>query len=89
MEKNIVGIKPHGTLYTRSVHTTIDTLIELFKDFLDEELFPKDAQPLRLMLKPGTKQIGILCTSEEWKDTGRSTMQEIPIKFELKRIHSV
>ena len=88
MEKKIEGIKPHGTLHERSVHTTIDTLVELFKDFLDESIFPRDAQPVQLMLKPGTKQLGILCTSKEWKNEGNSNIQEIPISFNIKRIYS-
>ena len=89
MPKEISSIDPSGELYERSVHTTIDSLMEILKDFLDEELFPRDAIPLQLMVKPGTKQIGILCSSDVWKDTGNSEMQEIPISFTLKRIYKV
>lgn len=89
MPKQVEYINPHGTLYERSVYTTIDTLINLFKDFLDEAIFPKDAVPLQLMIKPGTKEIGIVCKSKDWKPTGNSEMQELPISFKLKRIHKV
>jgi len=89
MAKNIEGIKPEGTLTERSVHTTIDSLLAIFKDFLDADTFPRDAEIKQLMLKPGTKQLGFLCTSEEWEDTGNSALQELPISFKLKRIYKV
>lgn len=35
------------------VVTTIDTLAELFKDYMDPEDLPRTAQPMKLMIKPG------------------------------------
>jgi hypothetical protein len=89
MPKKVESIKPHGELHERTVNTTIDTIMNLLKDFLDEDIFPKDAQPLQLMIKPGTKELGIMCTSEQWDDTGNDSIKELPVSFNMKRIHKV
>lgn len=73
----------------RRVIITIDTLIELFKDFLPDEDIPDDIQPLKLYLKPGTRKVGILCCSKEWTDPPGGSLVELPISFELRRIYSV
>ena len=73
----------------RRIIITIDTLIELFKDFLPTEDMPDDVQPLKLYLKPGTRKIGILCCSSKWKEAPSSALVELPVKFELRRIYTV
>jgi len=62
----------------------IDSILNLFKDYLTEEYIPADAMPLKFMLRPTDMgKLGILIYSDSLAEG-----PPIPITFELKRMYS-
>jgi len=69
----------------RFVIVTIDTIVELLKDYCGQDI-PADAMPLRLLLRPEEKgRLAIELTSHEFKPDSPSLV----VNFRSKRIHAV
>lgn len=66
---------------------TVDTLSELLHDYIgNEDDFPADAQPIRLMHKPGEKgKLALEIMSENIKPGA----PPLEVSFKLKRVYSV
>lgn len=72
---------------TRICIVTIDTLAELFKDYVNNpDDIPLDTMPVKLMLKP-TEQ-GKLAI-EMFSDSYKGTELPLNIHFDIRRIYSV
>ena len=70
----------------RRVLITIDTISELFKDYLTEEDLPADAMPIKLMLKPTEAgKLGILMVSDSFPENAPPYL----VKFDIKKVYSV
>lgn len=87
VSKNIpiigAGERVQGTRRDRMIITTIDDVMNLFKDYCKGYL-PDDAVPLTLQINPlQPGKMAILTESDNW-DT---TAEEINVRFELKRIY--
>lgn len=70
----------------RMVIITIDTLVELFKDYLGPEQLPTNAQPVAMLINPKEKgKIMIIVDSDDiLQDVG-----PLRIDFHLKRFFGV
>lgn len=69
----------------RRVLVDIDSILNLFKDYLTEEYIPADAMPIKFMLNRAEKgKLGIVITSDSLQ-----AGPPIPITFTMKRIYSV
>lgn len=69
----------------RQVITTIDSVVELFKDYCGEEDVPVDTRAVKLLLNPGSKKIAILAESDSWG----TDLSPLEMKFELRRFYGV
>lgn len=71
---------------SRRILVSIDTIAELFRDYLTEEDLPKDAMPIKLMLKPSEAgKLGLLMVSDSIPEGA----QPYQIKFDVKKVYSV
>ena len=69
----------------RFVIVTIDTIVELFKDYCGEDI-PADAMPIRLLVRPEEKgRLAIELVSDSFKPDSPSLV----VNFRNKRIHAV
>lgn len=66
----------------RTVVTTIDTVLEIFKDYLGPENVPQDAKATRILWNPQTRRVRIVAESAEWK-AGLAPLQ---VRFDVKRV---
>lgn len=62
---------------------TIDTISELFKDYLTEEDLPSDAQPLKLVLNPANKLLGLEMEAPSWAEG----LAPLRVAFDIKRVY--
>jgi hypothetical protein len=69
----------------RMVILSIDTICNLFKDYVGLVGFPQDGKPVKFMLNPQERKLGLVVESEEW--TGPQKPEEI--KFDLRRVFSI
>lgn len=69
----------------RTVVTTVNTLLEIFKDYLGPENVPEDARVVKILMHPQTRRVRLVAESEEWSQ-GRPVLG---VKFDLKRVFSV
>lgn len=70
----------------RFVVLTIDTIGELFKDYVGPEELPWDARPVKLMFKPTEQgKMALVMESSYWTEG----MPDININFDIKRIYGV
>lgn len=71
---------------TRRVILTIDTIMDLFKDYATEEDIPADAMPIKLLFKPTDQgRLAIEATSESWT----KELPPIQLHFDLRKVYSV
>ena len=69
----------------RYVVVTIDTIVELLKDYCGEDI-PTDAMPLRLLLRPEEKgRLAIELISDSFKPDSPSLV----VNFRNKRVFAV
>jgi hypothetical protein len=64
----------------------IETLCNLFKDYVGQVGFPQDAMPVKMMLNPGERKIALLVESEELP-SGEPRQEEV--KFDIRRFFPV
>ncbi len=70
----------------RSVVVTVDTLVEVLKDYLGEENLPADAQAVRLLVNRKEQgKVGLVVASEQLA-TGLPALQA---HFDIRRVYSV
>ena len=70
----------------RRILITIDTLAELFKDYLTPEDLPADAMPVKLMLKPSEAgKLGVLMVSDSFPENAAPYY----LNFNIKKVYSV
>jgi hypothetical protein len=71
---------------TRRVILTIDTIMDIFKDYATENDIPITAMPLKLLFKPTDRgRLAIEAVSDEWaKD-----LPPLQLNFDLRKIYSV
>jgi hypothetical protein len=70
----------------RYVVLTIDTIGELFKDYVGPEELPWDAKPLKLIFKPTEMgRLALIMDSAYWTEG----MPDININFDIKRVYGV
>lgn len=70
----------------RRILITIDTISELFKDYLNPEDLPADAMPIKLQLnKNEAGKLAILMTSDEFPENA----QPYHVRFDIKKVYSV
>lgn len=68
----------------RRILVDIDSILNLFKDYLTEEYIPADAMPLKFMIRPTEQgKLGILIISDQLKEG-----PPIPVTFALKRVYA-
>lgn len=70
----------------RRILITIDTIAELFKDYLTEEDLPADAMPVKMLLKKNEAgKLAILMVSDSFPE------QAAPyyVRFDIKKVYSV
>lgn len=71
---------------TRSIILTIDTICELFKDYLDPEDLPANAQPTKMLLNPAEKgKIAIEFFDLSWPEG----LEPLQVNFHIKRLYGV
>lgn len=70
----------------RYVVLTIDTISELFKDYLSPEDLPENAVPVKLLFKP-TEQgaMALEMFSLDWKEG----LGPLKVTFDIKRVYGV
>lgn len=71
----------------RHIILTIDTISELFKDYIDnEDDLPADAQPVRMLIQPAENgKLAIEFQSDHLKPGSNP----LSVSFQLKRMYSV
>lgn len=70
----------------RHVVVTIDTIAELFKDYLSEADLPTNAVPMKLLFKPGEKgKLALEMFSLDWQDG----LPPLAVNFDIKRVYGV
>lgn len=70
----------------RMLLTSIDTIMELFKDYCSQEDLPDDAMPITLLFNKNEKgRFCIVAVSDDWQQD----LPPLEVKFDLKRIYSV
>jgi len=70
----------------RDIVVTIDTLMDLFRDYIGDNEIPMDARPIKLMFNPGERRkLAIMAESDEW----REGMGPLVVAFDIKRIYGV
>lgn len=73
-------------MQSRRVLITIDTILELLKNYCGSEDIPTDATPLKLMVNPKERnKVALVAESAAWPQ-GAAPLQ---INFQIKRIYSV
>lgn len=71
---------------TRGVILTIDTIAELFKDYIGGEDVPEDAMAVKLMFKPTEQgKLALLMVSDSFP----ADAAPLQATFNLKRLYSV
>jgi hypothetical protein len=70
----------------RYIITTIDTIAELFKDYLSLEDLPLTAVPLKLMVKPGE---GYKAAIEFFDLSWPEGLAPLEVKFDIQRMYGV
>lgn len=69
---------------SRRILLTIDSVVEMLKDYCGQEDIPPDALPLKLMLNPKErKKLGVLVSSDTWD----GELAPLLINFNIKRIY--
>jgi hypothetical protein len=67
---------------TRMISTTVDSLLEMFRDYFPSGDIPSDAQAVRLMHRPTDQgKLAILVESAEWK----GEMPPLQVIFDIRR----
>lgn len=70
----------------RMVIVTVDTLVEILKDYLGEEEMPGDARVETLLVKPNEKgKFAIRVASERFEQDQAAMV----VDFDIKRVYSV
>ena len=70
----------------RMVIVTVDTLVEILKDYLGEENVPRDATVERLLVKPNEKgKFAFVVESPGIKQGGQAVVAD----FQLRRVYGV
>jgi hypothetical protein len=71
---------------SRLVVVTIDSILELMKDYLGPEAIPPDAWPQKLMIKPTEQgKFAIVAASDGWPQG----LAPLEVKFEIRRLWGV
>jgi hypothetical protein len=69
----------------RRVLVDIDSIVNLFKDYLTEDYLPADAMPLKFFINPTEQgKLGILVFSDRLP-----VGPPIPVTFQIKRLYGV
>lgn len=71
----------------RTVIVTIDTIMELFKDYCGGDI-PRDCKPIKLLIHPTSRKLAIEVESNEWPSNLKNS-PEVGVKFVLKRFFGV
>jgi len=70
----------------RRILITIDTIAELFKDYLTPEDLPTDAMPVKMLLKQNEAgKLAILMVSDDFPEQA----PPYHVRFDIKKIYSV
>lgn len=69
----------------RRVIITIDTLMELFKDYCSSEDIPASAQARKLMLNQQERKAAVVAESPEWA----ADAAPLQVNFQIKRYYGV
>jgi hypothetical protein len=65
--------------------TTIDSVVEMFKDYCGVDEIPPDAQAVKLLFKPTERgRLAIVMESPSWQTGG-----QMEVRFEIKRFHPI
>lgn len=68
----------------RRILVDIDSIVNLFKDYLTEDYIPADAMPMNFMVRPTEMgKLGIVIYSDSLTEG-----PPIPVTFSLKRIYA-
>lgn len=71
---------------TRMLIITVDTLLEIIKDYLGEDNVPRDAMVSKLLVKPSEQgRFAIEVVSESMKEG----LAPLNVHFDMRRIYSV
>ena len=70
---------------SRMIIIDIDSICSLLKDYVGQVGFPADAVPLKFMLNPQERKLGLVVESEEFR--GPQAVEEI--KFDLRRVFGI
>lgn len=71
---------------TRMISTTVDSLLEMFRDYFPSGDIPKGAQAVKLMHRPTDQgKLAILVESPEWK----GEMPPLQVVFDIRRNYRV
>jgi hypothetical protein len=68
------------------VIVTVETLLEILKDYMTEEYIPADAKIVSLMVNPNEKgKFALVAESPQWSREGAP----IEVRFDVRRVYSV
>lgn len=70
----------------RYIITTIDTISELFKDYLSPEDLPGTAAPMKLMVRPGDGQ---RCAIEFFDLSWAEGLPPLTVHFDIRRNYGI
>jgi hypothetical protein len=71
---------------TRLIIFDIETLTNLFKDYVGQVGFPPDAVPVKLMMNPQERKVALIVESESIP-AGEPRKEEV--KFDIRRFHPI
>lgn len=70
----------------RMVVLTIESILELFKDYIGDGAIPEDGRVVSLLYRPNDKgKLALLVESAEWVPG----LEPIQARFDLQRIYTV
>lgn len=70
---------------TKLLIFTIDTIADLFRDYVGLIGFPADAKPVQLMLNKSDRKIGLVIESDEFTHP----MPPEQVKFDIQRVYGI